>query len=146
MSIEENKAIAQRIYDDVWSKGDVQAAREIFAPNFKRVGPEGSPQTSSVDELIAAFILPSRSAFPDFTSTVEVMVAEGDMVAVRSLNRGTHRGEWAGIPATGRTISFQAVDFLRISGGKIQEVFGLYDVGPIFRQLGVEYGPAAGGE
>lgn len=146
MSIEGNKAIAQRIYDDVWSRGDMQAAREIFAPNFKRVGPEGSPQTSSVDELIAAFILPSRAAFPDFTSTVEVMVVEGEMVAVRSLNRGTHLGEWAGIPATGRTISFQAVDFLRIRDGQIQEVFGLYDVGPIFRQLGIEYGPIMAGQ
>ncbi len=146
MSIEENKAIAQRIYDDVWSRGDVQAAKEIFAPNFKRVGPEGSPSTSSVDELLEAFVLPSRAAFPDWSSTVIDMVAEGDVVSVRSPNRATHRGEFAGIPATGRTISFPAVDFLRISDGKIHEVFGLYDVGPIFRQLGVEYGPIAGGE
>jgi steroid delta-isomerase-like uncharacterized protein len=145
-AVEATKAVAQRVYDDVWSKGDVAAAREIFAPTFRRVGPDGSPQTVGPDDYMNAFVIPSRAAFPDLTSTVEVMVVEGEKVAVRSLNRATHRGEWAGVPATGRTISFQAVDFMRISGGQIQEASGLYDVGPIFRQLGIDYGPITGGQ
>lgn len=143
-TVEWNKAIAYRVYDEVWGKGDLAAAREIFSPTFRRLGPDGSPQTVGPDGYMSTFVLPSRAAFGDFTPKVLQMVAEGDSVVVRTLNTGTHRATWAGIPATGRTISFEAWDCLRFANGQIEECRGIYDPATIFRQLGVEYGPISG--
>ena len=78
-----------------------------------------------------------RSAFPDFKVTIDDMIAEGDKVVVRGTWSGTHKGEFMGIPATGKSVSFGVIDTVRIAGGKMVEHWGLMDNFRLMQQLGV---------
>lgn len=62
-----------------------------------------------------------RSAFPDLTVDIEQQMAEGDLVCTHAWFEGTHRGEWLGIPATGRRVRFQNVSIDRVVDGKVAQ-------------------------
>ena len=81
-----------------------------------------------------------RTAFPDWRSTPEELVAEGDRVVERWTGRGTHRGAFQGIPATGKQVAVPGVVFYRIEGGRIAEFRGSFDMLSMLQQLGA--GPA----
>jgi steroid delta-isomerase-like uncharacterized protein len=76
-------------------------------------------------------------AFPDFEMSLDDMIAEGDKVFVRATMKGTHQGEFLGIPATGQKISVPIADFLRFKDGKVVEHWGVTDTGALMQQLGV---------
>jgi steroid delta-isomerase-like uncharacterized protein len=77
-----------------------------------------------------------REAFPDLRATVEEIVEEGDRIAVRATFTGTHDGEFMGIPASGRTISIQAMDVVRVVDGRAAEHWGVTDVMGLMQQIG----------
>ena len=77
-----------------------------------------------------------REGFPDIQWTLEEMVAEGDMVAARFTMRGTHRGIFFGVPPTGKTIKVQAMNFYRLSGGRLVEERGQPDLLSLLQQIG----------
>jgi steroid delta-isomerase-like uncharacterized protein len=76
-----------------------------------------------------------RAAFPDLTITIEDLVAEGDLVAVRSTWRGTHQGSFRGVPPIGRRIQLTGMAFWRCGGGQIRESWSLIDLPTLMRQL-----------
>jgi steroid delta-isomerase-like uncharacterized protein len=76
-----------------------------------------------------------RRAFPDLEAHVEDVVAAEDRVAVRVSFRGTHSGEFQGVPATGRTIHYVSHEFYRIADGLIVEEWICSDMASLFRQL-----------
>jgi steroid delta-isomerase-like uncharacterized protein len=76
-----------------------------------------------------------RRAFPDLQAHIEDIVADQDKVAVRLRFRGTHRGEFLGIPATGRTIEYVSHEFYRITDGLIAEEWICSDTATLLRQL-----------
>ncbi len=78
-----------------------------------------------------------HTAFPDMHETIEQMVADGEWVAVRETFAGTHRGEFNGIPPTGKRVSVQAQTFFRVRAGKIVEDRPLVDMLRMLQQLGV---------
>jgi len=78
-----------------------------------------------------------HEAFPDLKHTILDLVAEGDRVALRAMDRGTHRGVYKGIEPTGRRVEFETIAIYRIVGGKIAEVWQLMDVQGLLRQLRV---------
>jgi predicted ester cyclase len=82
------------------------------------------------------FITMFYSAFPDLTHEIKTMVAEGDLVVRAGIFRGTHKGEFQGLPATGKRIevAFSAVD--RFKDGKLLELNGLMDAMGMMQQLG----------
>ena len=82
-----------------------------------------------------------HSAFPDLRATVEDEIADGDKVVVRSTWRGTHQGEFQGIPATGKQVSFPVIDIVRFENGKAVEHWGLVDAMSLMQQLGAIPGP-----
>lgn len=82
------------------------------------------------------------SAFPDFTHVVEGMIAEGDRVAVRLRFEGTHQGEFMGIPATGKKVSYAGVQLLTIVDGVCTENWALDDNLSFMTQLGMQLAPA----
>jgi len=116
VSAEENKALVRRFFEEAWAKGDVAAVDEFMAtdyvehprPSSQPPGPEGLKQ------LITAY----RSAFPDLKTTLDDIFAEGDMVAFRWSARGTHLGDWLGIPPTGNHVTATGITVFRIAGGK----------------------------
>ena len=76
-----------------------------------------------------------KHAFPDLQAHIEDLVAAEDKVAVRLRFRGNHRGEFLGIPATGRTIEYVSHEFYRIADGLIAEEWICSDTGSLLRQL-----------
>jgi steroid delta-isomerase-like uncharacterized protein len=78
-----------------------------------------------------------RTAFPDIHWVIEEMVTEGDKVFSRFTWHGTHRGEFLGVPATGRQISVKGLVVDRVVGGKMVESQILMDSLNMMRQLGV---------
>ena len=76
-----------------------------------------------------------KHAFPDVQAHIEDIVAAQDKVAVRLRLRGTHCGEFLGIPATGRTIEYVSHEFYRIADGLIAEEWICSDTTTLLRQL-----------
>jgi predicted ester cyclase len=75
-------------------------------------------------------------AFPDLRLTVQDIVAEGDTVAARVAFRGTHRGEFQGIPPTGKEVAFSSMEFNRVVDGKVEEHWVELDLLGLMQQLG----------
>ncbi len=82
------------------------------------------------------FLAPFNKAFPDLTRNIVDIVAEGDKVAVSVNVTGTYKGEFQGIPATGKQVSFTAMDILTIIEGKITEEWATADMMGLMQQIG----------
>jgi len=128
---EANKALIREHYDATTNAFKPAAIDRQVAADFvdhsnpEIVGPDG----------VKAHIKALRAAFPDLSVTIEDIVAEGDLVAVRGTWRGTHQGEFRGVPAIGRRIEFGGMVFWRIGSGQIRERWGLIDTPTLMRQL-----------
>jgi steroid delta-isomerase-like uncharacterized protein len=130
---EHNKAQIRRVIEEAYSRGDLGVVDEvaandllIHAPSQEIRGREGAKQ----------FITMLRTAFPDLRFTVEDQIAEGDMVVTRWTARGTHKGQFQSVPATGREIRLAGTDIDRIRGGKVVECWAHLDELGLMQQLG----------
>jgi len=135
MTLEENKALVRRFYEEVWGKGNFDAADEIFASDYVRhdlrpgnpiAGPEGQKR------IAADF----RAAFPDLRMEIDLMVAEGEFVVARWTTEGTNRGAWGSVPATGKRARFSGVNIFRIANRKVVELWNHRDDLSVMQQLG----------
>jgi predicted ester cyclase len=138
MAADENKALARRIYetfDRALSTGDFSLLDELIAADAvdHNPAPGQAPGLEGVKQAFGMF----RMAFPDMHFTVEDQVAEGDKVASRVTVHATHKGEFQGIPPTGRPVTQTGIDILRIAGGKVVERWGEFDNFGLMQQLGV---------
>jgi steroid delta-isomerase-like uncharacterized protein len=134
MTAEENKALVHRFVEEFWNQGNAATADELMAGDVEIRMPTG--ETLGLEEL-KKFNGGWRASFPDWHSTFEELVAEGDRVAERWTGRGTHLGELMGIPPTGRRVEAPGSVFYRIAGGKIVEFKGQLDMMGLMQQLGV---------
>lgn len=134
MSMEENKALVKRFVDEFWTEGNAAVADELMAADAEIHMPTG--EVVDLDGL-KGFARAWRESFPDWYSTFEELIAEGDRVAERWTGRGTHRGELQGIAPTGRRVEVPGSVFYRITGGKIVEFRGQLDMMRLMQQLGV---------
>jgi steroid delta-isomerase-like uncharacterized protein len=133
MSTEEQKTAIRR-WIEAWNTKDMDAAVELLAPDYVRhdanlpevVGPQAQRQ----------FLEGVFGAFPDLDLRPDQLIAEDGLVTVRHVVRGTHRGEFLGVPATGRVVTFQAVDIFRLTGNKIVEQWVVIDALGLLQQLG----------
>jgi predicted ester cyclase len=135
MSTEQNKIIARRYAEelqDFWRTGDLSFVDRIFDSNYVQHVP-GVPPNMSVKQIFAAL----RSGFPDFQTTIEDLIAEGDKVAVRISWQGTHKGELMGIPPTGKYVKVTEMQIYRMANGKIIERWVETDVFGMMQQLGI---------
>ena len=141
MSTEENKAIF-RSFLDAFDKGDMDTLSQIVAPNvIDHAGPPGMPPGIEGFKQLAAML---RMAFPDVYHTIDDMIAERDKVVLRGSFGGTHKGEFLGIPATGKQVMVMTIDILRIADGKVMEHWGQFDALGLMQQLGVMPSPGQG--
>jgi steroid delta-isomerase-like uncharacterized protein len=133
---EENKAIARRALEEVWSgQGDLDAADELYAPNYVDHDP-ASPEDIRGPEGAKEFASLYRNAFPDNRYSVEDQVAEGDMVVTRWIGSGTHQGEIMSIAPTGNRVTMAGTSVERIVDGKIEETWDNYDAMGMMQQIG----------
>lgn len=133
MSFEENKAVVRRFVEEFWNQGNTIAADEMMTADAIIVLP-GRGQVSK--ESFKAFMVTQRSAFPDWHSTLEEMIAEDDRVGERWTGRGTHQGTFQGILPTGKQVAVPGFVFYRVISGKIAEFRGLFDGLGMLYQLG----------
>ena len=140
MSAEANKALVGRFVEEFWNQGNTAAADDLMTGDATIV----LPGIGRVDkETFKAFALALRAAFPDWHSTQEVLIAEGDQVGEQWTGRGTHRGDFQGIAATGRHVVVPGFVLYRINSGKIKEFRGLFDGLSMLHQLGAMPAPQA---
>ena len=138
MTIEENKALVRGFVEEFWNQGNTAAVDELMAPDAEIHMPTG--ETVDLDGL-KGFNLAFRASFPDWHSTFEELVAEGDRVAERWTGRGAYRGELMGIPPTEEHVEVPGSVFYRIVDGKIVEFRGQLDMMGMMQQLGVMPSP-----
>ena len=119
---EENKALFRRFMDEVMSKRNVDAIDDFMAADYveHHTWPGVEPGTAGMKQMMGMFF----SAFPDLTTTVEQLVAEGDKVVGVMTTTGTHRGEFMGIPPSGKKVSFTEFHMVRIVNGKAVSIGG----------------------
>ena len=143
MSTEQNKALFRRLMEEVFDRGNISLIDELFAPDFvehEELPPGIAAGSEGVKQMSTMF----RSAFPDFKATIDDMIAEGDKVVVRGTWSGTHKGEFMGIPPTGKRVSIGVIDIIRMAGGKFVEHWGQMDNMRMMQQLGVVPAPGEG--
>ena len=142
MSIEENKAVVRRVWEELANQKDLALVDELFASNYvfhgaggqEIRGPEGLKQT-----LATQF-----TAFPDLHTTIEDMVAEGDKLVARLTATGTHQGEYQGIAPTGKKVTGTVININHGVGGKVVETWQVSDRLSMMQQLGVIPTPGQG--
>lgn len=128
-----NKALLCRFYEEFWNAGNVAAVDELVAEDFVDHQPvDGMP---SGREGFAELIRLWHGGFPDMTETVEDLIAEGDRVVGRFTFRGTHTGEFLGVPPTGRSVSMTGIDIVRVRDGRIAEFWYAEQLHDLLRQL-----------
>ncbi|MGB6865901.1 MAG: ester cyclase [Candidatus Aminicenantaceae bacterium] len=136
---EQNKGLVKRMYE-AWEKGDFEAYKEVVAPEYVWYVPSISTEPKSREETIE-FGKMVRIGFPDFSYSIEELIAEEDRVISLFIFRGTHEGEFQGIPATGNKIESSGVMISRIENGKIVEDKEEIDQLGMMMQLGMELKP-----
>ena len=134
MAPEELKARARRLPEELLTQGDLAIADELLAPDCLHHAPNPlAPGVAGVQRWVAAL----RRAFPDLSAVVEAEVAEGDTVVQRIACSGTHRGDFLGLPPTGRRAAWQLVAIQRLRpDGKCAEHWASWDQLGVLRQLG----------
>jgi len=133
MQLQMEKAIVRRLVDEVQTGGDFAVFDELLDPAFiDHTPPPGVlPTRDGVRQLYRSF----RSAFPDMVATIEFQTGEGDLVTTRKTYKGIHKGEFLGIPATGRTVSFDVIDVLRVRDGRVTDHWGVMNIASLMQQL-----------
>jgi len=136
----DNKAIVRRFVEEYQSQGDETVADEILADDFVDHSPFGPfpPDREGVKQLFAAL----RRAFSDLHAVVQDQAAEGDKVWTRKTFHGTNDGEFMGMPPTGKKVSFDVIDILRLRDRQFVEHWNVVDNLGLMQQLGAVPAPA----
>lgn len=139
-STEDRKAHVRAV-ERIVNDQDYDLLSEIFAEDLTNHFHGGREEYSGRDEF-QAYLSEFHEAFPDGTISIEQVVAEDDMVAVRYTGSGTHEGEFRGIPPTGEEVRMSGMRIVRFEDGKIAEVWGQRDDLGTLAQIGVVEPPA----
>ncbi|MEZ4670879.1 MAG: ester cyclase [Anaerolineae bacterium] len=133
MSIESNKILVRRMFEEDLNTDNRAIASEFFDPNFHdHTNPPGMQH--GIEGHIALETL-LRAAFPDAHWTIEDLFAEDDRVCMRVTMTGTHLGDFFGTPPTGRAVTQAGIHILRVANDKIVEHWGINDDLALVRQL-----------
>lgn len=141
MSIEGNKEIARRYYDQVLNEGDLDVLEELADPDYNEHDP--LPGQGTGLEGLRDRVRMLRGGLSS-RYTIEDLVAEGDRVVVRWTNTGTHKGEFLGAPPTGGDFSIAGIDVIRFRDDKMAEHWHVVDQLGLLQQLGLLPAPEQG--
>ena len=130
---EQDKAQVRRVIEEVYNRGDLAAVDELAASELVIHAASGDIRGR---EGAKAYVAALRAGFPDLHLTVEDQVAEGDMVITRWTARGTHRGEFQGLPPSGKSVRVAGTDIDRIVEGRTVECWAHVDELGLMQQLG----------
>jgi len=147
VNVEANKRLVERFYDEVWARGNVAFAEEVFAHDYVRhdLRPtEPAPGAAGQARIAEQF----RRAFPDLQWRINLLLGERDLVAARWTASGTHTGSWGDLAPTGKSAEFSGVNIFRFGDdGKVVEIWNHRDDLGLMEQLGAAvYAGAPGGQ
>ena len=119
-----NKAVAARVFEEIFNQGRFEVADAIYAPGFSNHGLKRNVDLQEDQAAVHA----EKHAFPDLRMSVDRMVAEGDLVSVLWTFRGTHTaGGYGGLPATGARVEMRGITIWRIVDGRITDEWTSYN-------------------
>src|SRR5437867_2341409 len=119
MSTEENKALIRRVTEEIYSQGNVAAIDRYYAPDWVL---HDAPSNAGGDrEALKGVLGVIRGGFPDARASLDLILAEGDLVASRTVAEGTHTREYFGVAPTGKRVRFTQLNIDRVRDGKIVE-------------------------
>ncbi len=131
----QNEARMRRIPLEVFNKGDLAAIDELFAPDYVDHVPLPPGFPTGIAGL-KQYVTQIRAAFPDFQYTITDEVEEGDIVVHRMTGRGTMQGSFLGMPASGRSATWEELHMARVVGGRLVEHWANVDQMGMLQQLG----------
>ena len=141
---ERNKAVIRRFVEEVQNNQNWAAYDELNDPAFVNLSaPPGAPSDREGGKV---FLQALAKAYPDAVVTIHDMFAEGDAVITKKTFAGTNQADFMGVPATGRRVSFQFVDIMRVRDGRIIEHWNVVDQLSWMVQLGLIPDPSAAPE
>jgi steroid delta-isomerase-like uncharacterized protein len=127
-----NKDVVRRFINEVFVKRDEAAVDELTDENFTpHSWPGVKPGTQSLKEAVKRV----SAGLDDVSMTIEDMIAEGDRVAVRLTAHATHRGDFMGMPATGKSYTISETHIFRVRDGKVVEHWRDADMLSLVQQL-----------
>jgi predicted ester cyclase len=133
---EDSKALMWRITDEIWNKGRLELIDELIAEDLvdhvEVEGLEGNGRAR-----YRATIEVTRTAFPDFKNPLDFVLGDGAFAVSYGRSMGTHRGDYLGIPPTGRSFDVPTFGILRFANGQAVERWGMSDNLGIMQQLGL---------
>jgi steroid delta-isomerase-like uncharacterized protein len=135
-----NEQVVRRFFEVGPSKGDLAAADELLDPGFVMHTP--LPVSGPGVEAMNTVITTCRAAFHDLHVTIHDLISTGDTVTARFVAHGVHRGNFMGMPPTGKEIALSGIEIFRLKDGKITELWGEANLLGLMQQLGVA--PALG--
>jgi steroid delta-isomerase-like uncharacterized protein len=119
MTLDANKALIRRVFDEVIPAGDLTAMRALVARDFLDHDPlPGQPAGGEGAEYAVATM---HGAHPDLRFSIDDLVAESDRVTIRWTMHGTHTGPMLGQPPSGEPVEFSAIVIFRIADGRLAE-------------------------
>ena len=130
---EQNKALAKRAFEELLSGGRFELAEQLYAKDFVN---HGIHRNISLAEDQAA-LKGWHEAFPDVVIAPEKLIAEGDLVVVYWIARGTNTGTGNGLPATGKKVEQAGITIWRMVNDKIKEEWSAFDQLSLMQQLGL---------
>jgi steroid delta-isomerase-like uncharacterized protein len=130
---EQNKAVAKSAFEEILSNGHFELADQLYARDFVN---HGVRHDASLEEDQAA-LKGWHQAFSDVVVEPRKLIAEGDLVTVYWVARGTNTGTGNGLPATGKKVELAGITIWRIADGKIKEEWSAFDQLSMMRQLGL---------
>ncbi len=134
------KAVVLHHHDEIWSRGNIDAVDELYAPDF--VGHHPGQADWVGRDAVKEAVRRVRIAFPDFAESVEDIIVDGEKVVTRFTASGTHLGPFSHAAPTGRRVHIAEMAICRLVGGQIAEKWGVIDRLGMFEQLGLN--PGAG--
>lgn len=128
--------LVERFYNVVWNEANEQVAREILHAKFSfraSLGPERQGPDGFINYMLAI-----HAALGEYTCTIDDLLVDGTKAAARMTFAGRHRGEFFGVPATDRPISWAGAAFFDTDGRQITRLWVLGDVDGVKQQLGAD--------
>ena len=133
---EQNKKLIRNAVDEIWNKGNFDALKEMVTDDFVIHFPRAGEEIRG-PENVKHFYTNLRNAFPDIHFTIVDQVAEDNKIVTHWSATGTHKDEFKNIPATGKRVTFNAMDIDKVSNGKFVECWTNVDELGLMQQLGV---------
>jgi steroid delta-isomerase-like uncharacterized protein len=130
---DERKAVARRVFEEIFNQGKFEVADEIYAKDFVNHGMTRDVGLAEDQAAARGW----RAAAPDLNMSIEKLLVDGDFVVVLWSGGGTNTGTGNGLPATGKKLHARGITIWRISDGKIREEWSQFDEAGIMLQLGL---------